>query len=121
MNNNRGYTLVEIISVIAIIAVISGIFVLSFMKKNNNQLDENYNNEISKLEAASDSFVMTYKDSNDENFKIIKYTAGSLSETYCYITIDELVKYGFLNQVPINPKTNEEFTGVIKFTKKENP
>lgn len=120
MNNNRGYTLVEIISVIAIIAVISGIFVLSFMKKNNNQLDENYNNEISKLEAASDSFVMTYKDSDDENFKIIKYTAGSLSETYCYITIDELVKYGFLNQVPINPKTNVEFTGVIKFTKKEN-
>ena len=33
VNNNRGYTLVEIISVIAIIAVISGIFVLSFMKK----------------------------------------------------------------------------------------
>ena len=71
MNNNRGYTLVEIISVIAIIAVISGIFVLSFMKKNNKQLDENYNNEISKLEAASDSFVMTYKDSDDENFKIM--------------------------------------------------
>lgn len=120
MNNNRGYTLVEIISVIAIITVISGIFVLSFMKKNNNQLEEDYNTEVSKLEAASDSFVMTYKDNNDENFKVIKYTAGSLSETYCYITIDELVKYGFLNKVPINPKTNEEFSGVVKFTKKEN-
>ena len=44
--NKKGYTLVEIIAVIALIAVICGLFVLNFSRKNNNQLEENYNNEI---------------------------------------------------------------------------
>lgn len=49
--NKKGYTLVEIIAVIALIAVICGLFVLNFSRKNNNQLEENYNNEIKKLKV----------------------------------------------------------------------
>lgn len=115
--NKKGYTLVEIISVIALLAVICGLFVLNFSRKNNNQLEENYNNEIKKMESAADTYVMTNKSSNDSKYGIIKYTASNQDESFCYITIDDLVSDGFLNEIPINPKTNEEFEGVIKFTK----
>lgn len=115
--NKKGYTLVEIISVIALIAVICGLFVLNFSRKNNNQLEENYNNEIKKMESAADTYVMTNKSSNDSKYEIIKYTAANEDESFCYITIHDLVNDGFLNEIPINPKTNEEFEGVIKFTK----
>lgn len=115
--NKKGYTLVEIIAVIALIAVICGLFVLNFSRKNNNQLEENYNNEIKKMESAADTYVMTNKSSNDSKYEIIKYTAANEEETFCFITLDDLVDDGFLNQIPINPKTNEEFEGVIKFTK----
>ena len=37
--NKKGYTLVEIIAVIALIAVICGLFVLNFNRNNNNQLE----------------------------------------------------------------------------------
>lgn len=115
--NKKGYTLVEIISVIALLAVICGLFVLNFSRKNNNQLEENYNNEIKKMESAADTYVMTNKSSNDSKYEIIKYTASNQDESFCYITIDDLVNDGFLNEIPINPRTNEEFEGVIKFTK----
>ena len=115
--NKKGYTLVEIIAVIALIAVICGLFVLNFSRKNNNQLEENYNNEIKKMESAADAYVMTNKSSNDSKYEIIKYTTANEEETFCFITLDDLVDDGFLNQIPINPKTNEEFEGVIKFTK----
>ena len=36
--NKKGYTLVEIIAVIALIAVICGLFVFNFWRKNNNLL-----------------------------------------------------------------------------------
>ena len=115
--NKKGYTLVEIISVIALLAVICGLFVLNFSRKNNNQLEENYNNEIKRMVSAADTYVMTNKSSNDSKYEIIKYTAANPDESFCYITIDDLVNDGFLNEIPINPKTNEEFEGVIKFTK----
>lgn len=115
--NKKGYTLVEIIAVIALIAVICGLFVLNFSRKNNNQLEENYNNEIKKIESAADTYVMTNKSSSDSKYEIIKYTAANEEETFCYITLEDLVDDGFLNKIPINPKTNEEFEGVVKFTK----
>lgn len=115
--NKKGYTLVEIIAVIALIAVICGLFVLNFNRKNNNQLEENYNNEIKKIESAADTYVMTNKSSSDSKYEIIKYTAANEEETFCYITLEDLVDDGFLNKIPINPKTNEEFEGVVKFTK----
>ena len=118
--NQKGYTLVEIIAVIALIAVVCGIFVLNFNRKNNNQLEENYNNEIKKIESAADTYVMTNKSSSDSKYEIIKYTAANEEESFCYITLEDLVDDGFLNDIPINPKTNEEFEGVVKFTKFEN-
>ena len=85
--NKKGYTLVEIIAVIALIAVICGLFVLNFSRKNNNQLEENYNNEIKKIESAADTYVMTNKSSSDSKYEIIKYTAANEEETFCYITL----------------------------------
>lgn len=118
--NKKGYTLVEIIAVIALLAVVCGLFILNFSKKNNNQLEENYNNEIKKIESAADTYVMTNKASSDSKYEIIKYTAANEEESFCYITLEDLVDDGFLNSVPINPKTNEEFEGVVKFTKLKN-
>lgn len=115
--NKKGYTLVEIIAVIGLIAVICGLFILNFNRKNNNQLEENYNNEIKKIISAADAYVMTNRTSNDSKYEIIKYTAANQDETFCYITLDDLVDDGFLNGIPVNPKTNEEFIGVVKFTK----
>lgn len=60
---------------------------------------------------------MTNKSSSDSKYEIIKYTAANEEETFCYITLEDLVDDGFLNKIPINPKTNEEFEGVVKFTK----
>ena len=71
--NKKGYTLVEIIAVIALIAVICGLFVLNFSRKNNNQLEENYNNEIKKIESAADTYVMNNKSSSDSKYEIKGY------------------------------------------------
>ena len=55
--NKKGYTLVEIIAVIALIAVICGLFVLNFSRKNNNQLEENYYEILEVNKNASPEII----------------------------------------------------------------
>ena len=116
---NRGFTLIELIVCIVILMAIAGIFSINFIKNLNNTKDSEYKDIISRIESSADAYVTTYKDSSDSNFDDIKLVVDS-DESFCYIPLEEIKSKGFLDDELINPKTGEEFKGVVKFTKEEN-
>ncbi len=116
---NRGFTIIELIVCIVILMAIAGIFSINFIKNLNNTKDKTYDDIVSRIESSADAYVTTYKDSSDSNFNDIKLVVES-DGSFCYIPLEEIKSKGFLDDELINPKTGEEFKGVVKFTKEES-
>ena len=94
--NNRGFTLVELILVVAIIALLSLIFtpnVLSLINKNNT---DTYNDTVESVISATKMYV-----SNNRYELGITCTNNTKS-----ITINDLILSGDLSKVPVNSCNN---------------
>lgn len=100
MKNNRGFTLVEIISVIVLLGLIIGIAVPSVMTASTNVKKKTLQTKIDNIEQAA----VLYGQNNRENFTATcnstgQPCAGVTGECYCYnrmVTVGELATEDFI-------------------------
>lgn len=108
MNKNKGFTLVELLSVLFILSIVA-LITLSVI---NNQVDETaeklYKTQIQKIELSA-------KQWGSENFTSLPHVENDS----IVITIGQLKEFGVLDRQLKNPKTKKLFSDdiEIKITK----
>lgn len=117
--NKKGFTIIELLVVVIMLTVIAGLFTINFTHTLNSSREEEFEESLSKIEAAADAYVMTYKEYADEVFEDIRLVAIS-EDGFCFIPVEEIVKKGFLNHDIKNPTTGEKLSGFVKFSKEKN-
>lgn len=98
--NNKGFTLIELIAIIGLLAIIILISVPNFTNQIEWSKKNNYDNFISDLCLAAESYV-NHSD-QESNFK----NAGDTIS----INIEDLKSNGYIKSNLKNPKTNEVLT-----------
>ena len=81
MKNKKGFTLVEIIAVIALIAVIVGIFIVNLVGKNDPK--ENNKDTVKQILSAADAYVSANKSEIEklyEGYNFVDITIGDLMD-----------------------------------------
>lgn len=105
MKNKKGFTLIEILCVIAILAVITTIASASIVNLSNKSKDNLYCAKIKMIESAAKSYATSYEYELNQSST---YYEGYKS---LVIMIDDLVKSGNLSpdkdDTVLNPKTND--------------
>lgn len=95
--NNKGFTLVEIISVIALLGLVIGICVPSIMNASTNVKKKTLQTKVDSIEKAA----VLYGQDHRENFNSsCSLCDGITGECYCYdnlINVDILVTEGYIN------------------------
>lgn len=95
--NNKGFTLIELILVVAIIALLTLVFtpnVVTLINKNNTNT---YNDTIKSVENAAKIYV------SDNRYDLgITCTNNKVN-----ISIDKLIETGDLTKMPVNPCKNQ--------------
>ena len=104
----NGFTLVELLVTIAIMLALVGIAVpsaISLMSKNKTKAHEL---QVDELIASSKSYVLDNKGKwNAKNME-----SATQSNPYCF-SIDDLATENYIDEIPIDPLTDEEFKGSI--------
>lgn len=98
MKNKKGFTLVEIIAVIALIAVIVGIFIVNLVGKNDPK--ENNKDTVKQILSAADAYVSANKSEIEKLYE---------GYNFVDITIGDLKNNGLLSEDIINKETNEKY------------
>ncbi len=106
----NGFTLVELMGVIAILAILSVVTVVGFDKMVLNSKQELYDSQVTMIELSAKEWLTenpSFKPTDDEPL---------------LITLDTLVKSGYIKGNIKNPKTNKDFdlSTQIKITKNGN-
>ena len=92
----KGFTLVELLVVIALIAGISVVAVTSLIGIADKRKDEEWENVKSTIETSAKSY-----------YNANQYLFENMDNVEAYVTVGKLVKEGYLNVVK-NPKTGKE-------------
>ena len=109
MKNNKGFTLVEVLAVVAILLLIIAIITPNIIKQFKNAGQITDKEQINSLI----NIAKIYMNENTELFP-------ESNNTY-EITITELKESGLIKKEQIlNPSTKEELTGCILVSKKNN-
>lgn len=98
MKNKKGFTLVEIIAVIALIAVIVGIFIVNLVGKNDPK--ENNKDTVKQILSAADAYVSANKSEIEKLYE---------GYNFVDITIGDLKSNGLLSEDITNKETNEKY------------
>ncbi len=103
--NNKGFTIVELIIVIAILIIIAGIFSLNMVATMHKQRDEENKNVVAQIISAANTYVSV----NPEQVK-------NLYEGYGYVDIPvgELRDAGLLSEDLIDKDTGEKIPDTEK-------
>lgn len=109
MKNEKGFTIIELIVVIALLAVLAGVFGINMIRTLNNNKDFEDENFINTIKAAADVYVMTYPD------KISSLTEGNWVD----IDIADISNAGFLNFDLKDPTTGETITEISDGARKK--
>ncbi len=112
--NNKGFTLVEIISIVAILGLLAIITTPAYDTISNNIKTRNYDSKMSTIKSQTLSYVEKYlKD---------KIYDGTNSNYYCY-TVDYLIQNGIISsdsdkdEYIENNVTGEKYTGDKEYIK----
>ena len=98
MKKKNGFTLVELVAILAVLGVIA-ILVLPGVKSNiNNKKEKQYNDIVNVIENAAKSYY---------------YQTSSGTK----ITLEELANNKYIDPDITNPKTNEKMTGCVIVSK----
>jgi len=111
--NKKGFTLVELIALILVLSIILTVTFISLTDSIENTKESEYKNFISNLELAAETYANlpgVYKDIDE------KLKKGNTVQ----ILITDLINAGVIDEIPINPKTNEEFNDYIIVEKNSN-
>ena len=98
MKNKKGFTLVEIIVVIALIAVIVGIFIVNLVGKNDPK--ENNKDMVKQILSAADAYVSANKSEIEKLYE---------GYNFVDITIGDLKNNGLLSEDITNKETSEKY------------
>ncbi len=103
----KAFTLVELIAIIIILGIIAIIAIPSIGSMFEKQKEQEYQKFLNNLYIIAESYIVV----NDEKHANL--------ENGVEVTIEEIKNEGFINQVIINPKTEQEIllTDTILITK----
>ncbi len=96
--NSNGFTLVELITILAIVGVIATIVAVSVIGLINDNIEKSYQLQLDYIEAAAKNYMA----------KEYLFNMPEGSE-YVDITLLTLVEGGYITGEIINPKTDLEF------------
>ena len=101
MKSKKGFTLVEIIVVVAILVVIAGIFSVNMINTLNKNKEEENKSVVTQITSAADAYVST----NPEEVERLYNGYG-----YVDIKVGELRDNGLLSEELKNPETGERIS-----------
>ena len=118
MKNKKGFTLIEMITVLVLISLIALITITSVTKLLNNSKEKLYENQMEQIESAArlwgaDNMLILPNDSTSN--VVCEYkNIDSCPEDYKKLIIDLklLQDSGYIGQDIKNPKTNKPITNV---------
>lgn len=97
--NNRGFTLIELIVVVAIIALLSLVLTPNVISLINKNKVNSYNDTIKSIEMAAASYV------SDNRYSLGITCTNNTME----VELQTLVKTGNLSNIPTNPCDDTSF------------
>ena len=100
--NKKGFTLIEIIVVVALIALIGIVVGTNMVGLNTRQKEKDYE----KLALSFEEAATTYVGLDTNSIKTQLMVGNGTSKD---IKLSDMVKSGHLNEDDINPITNEKF------------
>lgn len=99
MNSKKGFTMVELLGVIAIIAAILAFTAPSIVGMLKRDEEKEYNRFLEDLYLATESYVQM----KIENYPDLANPGGSYT-----ITVGELIENGYVKASTVNPKTDRK-------------
>lgn len=116
--NNKGFTLIEMIMVIAILAMLAVLTTPNVIKMINKNKADNYNSVIDSIVASCDLYV------SDNRYKLsfnntcpTESESSTITEISTFITLQDLVNSKDISTPIRNECTNEELNyDTIKIT-----
>lgn len=110
---NKGFTLVELIAIILVLSIILTVSFITLSNSLDNSKDSDYNTMIDNLRLATESYVNLpgkYREIEQKLKDGVRVT----------VDITDLINAEIINEIPTNPKTNEEISGYILVEKNSN-
>lgn len=101
MKSKRGFTLVEIIAVVAILVIVAGIFSINMIRSLNKNKEENQKSVVTQVKSAADAYVSA----NPEQVKKLYNGFG-----YIDIKVGELRDAGLLSEELKDAESGEKIS-----------
>lgn len=98
-SKEKGFTLVELLVTIILLGVIGAIIIYNMTSVSNNSKESEYERYVAKVKSAASVYADTFPDVFNELY---------VSKAYIYITVEDLVRNGLLDEELINPFTNQK-------------
>ena len=106
--NSKGFTLIELISIIMILVAIFFISFPSLMNISKSEESKKFNSMVKDLCIAGESYIYA----NNEDFEESLIVGNTIT-----IEVDELIEYGSVSSTLQNPKTNTSISGdLLQYT-----
>jgi len=99
MRKKNGFTLTELLAVIAMIAVVGTVIIVNTIAINNRAKDSEYERMVENIKNAAKTYVSLYPDDFADLYS---------SKAFTYVSLNGVVKAGLLDEETINPYTKEK-------------
>ena len=108
VNNNKGFTMVELLAVITVLGILSTVAIVAVSRYIYQARDDSYDSMLSAAYEATQTYVMEKGLDN-------KLLSGAVLS----VNINQLIENDLMEK-PINPQThNADCTGTVKFKLKK--
>lgn len=99
MKNRKGFTLTELLVVIAMIAVIGTVIIVNTVSINKRANDNEYDRMIENIVNSAKTYVSLYPEEFGDLYS---------TKAFSFISLNELIHSGLLDEEIINPYTNKQ-------------
>lgn len=116
--NNKGFSLIELILVIALLALIGMLSIPNILKVIAKNKVDDYNGTIDSIEkaaslyASDNRYELNFRDYND-NASFCKPTDDDTKKISAYVTLETLINSKYISTPVKNFCTDEEISGDI--------
>ena len=110
--NSKGFSLIELVVVVAILALIAITIVPNVLGLINNNKEKEYNNLVNNIKSAAKNYISDYRYNLNSIGKTIDCNSTPRITSF-EITIEELTSKKYLSSPVINPINNSDMTGKV--------